>query len=362
MSYQRDYPQRVRVGIVGVGGHCYRNILPALHFLPVQLVGVCDVKPDLARATAAQFGCRAFTDAQEMFTSGEIEATLLVVGPTEHPRLATEAFDAGLHVWMEKPAAMRAREVEAMIARRGDRVGVVGFKKVFMPSARKALELVRAPGHGPLRTMLAVYPMDLPSDGAAVLEQRRFTNWLGNGCHPLSLLIAAGGTPQEVISHRGGHGGGACIIHFTGGAQATFHLASGPWPNERYAFFSERLHVEIDNSLRVTLHRFIPFDYGRTTDYAPPGEDHGTVVWEPQNTLSTLENHSLVTQGIWDELMYFCRCVLEKRPAQTGSLELALDVMRVYEAALISEGSPVKLPGSASRPSTAAGATLTPRK
>ena len=343
MSYQREYAKRVRVGIVGVGGHAYRNIIPALHYLPVQLVGVCDVKRDLATATAAQFGCRAFTDAKEMFRSGEIEAAVLVVGPGEHPRLAIEAFDAGLHVWMEKPAAMRASEVEAMIAHRRDRVAVVGFKKVFMPSARKALELIRSPKYAPLRTMLAVYPMDLPADGAAVLEQRRFTNWLGNGCHPLSLLIAAGGSPTEVIAHRADRGG-VCIIRFASGAQATFHMSSGPWPNERYAFFSEKLHLEIDNSLRVTLHRFVPFDYGRTTDYAPPGEDHGSVVWEPQNTLSTLENHSLVTQGIWDELAYFCRCILENKPAETGSLELALDVMRVYEAALLSDGSVVRLP------------------
>ena len=347
MSYQREYARRVRVGIVGVGGHCYRNIIPALHFLPVQLMGVCDIKPDLAKATAAQFGCRAFASAGEMFTSGEIDAALLVVGAHQHPQLAMEAFDAGLHVWMEKPVAVRASEVESMIAHRGDRVAVVGFKKVFMPSARKALEIARSPASGRLRTALAVYPMDLPPDGAAVLEKRQFTNWLGNGCHPLSLLIAAGGKPIEVIAHRGEHGGGACIVNFESGVLATFHMASGPMPNERYGFYSDRAHVEIDNSLRVTMHRFIPFDYGKTTDYAPAGESSGSIVWEPQNTLSTLENHSLVTQGIWDELMYFCRCVLDGRAAETGSLEFALDVMRVYEAALLSDGSAVRLPAAA---------------
>lgn len=342
MSYQREYKQRVRVGIVGVGSHAYRNIIPALHFLPVELVGVCDVKQDLAEATARQFGCRAFADAREMFTSGKIEAALLVVGPHGHPQLAMQAFDAGLHVWMEKPAAMRASEVEAMITHRRDRVGVVGFKKVFMPSARKALELIKAHGK-PLRTALAVYPMDLPANGAEVLEKRQFTNWLGNGCHPLSLLIAAGGKPTQVIAHRGQHGGGVCVIHFASGALATFHMASGQLPNERYGFFADGLHVEIDNSLKVTMHRFIPFEYGKTTNYAPAGVDSGSIVWEPQNTLSTLENHSLMTQGVWDELMYFCRCVLEGKAAEEGTLELALDVMRVYEAALLSDGRPVDI-------------------
>jgi predicted dehydrogenase len=56
MSYQRDYSKRLRVGIVGVGSHCYRNLLPALNFLPVELVAVCDTNLDVAKKTAAQYG------------------------------------------------------------------------------------------------------------------------------------------------------------------------------------------------------------------------------------------------------------------------------------------------------------------
>lgn len=54
--------------------------------------------------------------------------------------------------------------------------------------------------------------------------------------------------------------------------------------------------------------------------------------------LSTLENRVLFTQGMWGEMMHFCECALAGRPASRGTLELALEVMRVYEAALLSEG------------------------
>jgi predicted dehydrogenase len=43
VSYQRDYDKRLDVAVIGVGGHSYRNILPALNFLPVRLKAVCDV-------------------------------------------------------------------------------------------------------------------------------------------------------------------------------------------------------------------------------------------------------------------------------------------------------------------------------
>ena len=193
--------------------------------------------------------------------------------------------------------------------------------------------------------MLAVYPMELPPHGREVLEQRQFTNWLGNGIHPLSLMLAAGGKVDAVTAIRGKSGGGAVILEFASGVTGTFHLASGPHPLERYEFFADTWHLEIDNCQRVKLQRGIPFAYGVTTCFAPPGDDSGAVVWEPQNCLATLENKALFTQGIYQEMRYFCDCVLEGRAPEKGNLEFALELMRVYEAALVSEGGRVALGG-----------------
>ena len=71
--------------------------------------------------------------------------------------------------------------------------------------------------------------------------------------------------------------------------------------------------------------------------------DSGPVVWEPQNTVATLENKALFTQGLYHEMRYFCDCVLAARPAQRGSLVFTLKLTRAYEAALRSEGSRVAL-------------------
>ena len=56
MSYQREYQEKLKIGIVGVGSHAYRNILPVLTFLPVSLQAICDKNLLLAQATAAQYG------------------------------------------------------------------------------------------------------------------------------------------------------------------------------------------------------------------------------------------------------------------------------------------------------------------
>ena len=342
MTYQRDFQQKLRVGIVGVGSHAYRNLLPAMNFLPVTLAAICDTNLDLARKTATQYGVPAcYEDAGEMYREAGLDAVFLCVSPVMHPQLACDALDAGLHVWIEKPPARRAAEIEEIIRRRGDRVVVVGFKKAFMPSTRKIVSLFGDGPAGPLRSILAEYPMTIPEDGEAVLRDGSVPNWLRNGCHPLSLCIEVGGPVSAVTVHRAKGGDGVCLLEFASGAFANFHMASLQNKGqavERYSFFGDTSHAVIENSLRVTYQRGIDFQYGRNTTYAPEGLDYGAVVWEPQNREGTLENMALFTQGIYAEMMHFCASVLSGQPAQTGTLEFAHSVMKVYEAGLLSSG------------------------
>lgn len=347
MSYQREFEHKINVGIVGVGSHAYRNILPTMNFLPVSLKAICDLNMELACTTAEQYGVgKCYENATDMYEKEELDAVFLCASPSSLLKLTCDALDAGLNVWLEKPPGICVSEVEEMIHRRKDQVVVVGFKKAFMPSTRKVIEIFSTENYGSLRTMLAVYPMTIPSNGAKILQERIHTNWLQNGCHPLSLLLAIGGEVNAVITHRGQHGGGICVLEFASGVIGNFHLADGgqhSQPIENYSFFGDRCHMVIDNCLRVTLQRGIPSQYGITTNYIPEGINSGAVTWEPQNSFATLENKALFTQGFFHEMEYFCEQVLAEKPAIEGSLEFALQVMKVYEAGLLSEGNRIEI-------------------
>ena len=346
MSYQRDFSRRVRLGIVGVGSHCYRNLLPALHYLPVELCALCDVNRELAEKTAREYGVReVFTSDVEMYRQTRLDGVLLSVGPQLHPQLTLNALDAGVNVWLEKPPAMRAAEVETMLRARGARVVTVGFKKAFMPAAVKARELLAQPGCAPLYSLLGVYPNHIPANGQEVLDKRQYTNWLGNGCHPLSLLVSIAGNVAAVTTHRAAEQGATCILEFTNGALGTLVLAgaAASQPIERYQFFCKGGTIEIEDSEKLTFQRGIPFEYGKSTTFAPPGLEHGAVCWQAQNMLATLENKALFTQGFIGSLDGFCRAILEGVPAEQGSLEQALLIMKVYEAALLSRGGRIQI-------------------
>ncbi|MFE5725163.1 Gfo/Idh/MocA family protein [Streptomyces erythrochromogenes] len=338
MSYQREYERRLRVGLVGLGGHGYRTLLPALNNLPVRLDAVCDVDAGLAVQTARQYGAVPYTRQCDMLAGQELDAVLLAAPPREHPALAVEALDRGLHVWMEKPPAVRAADLDPVIAARGDRVVVVGLKKVFMPAARKALELLALPGTGRLTSLYARYALSVPETGGELPSRRDSSHWLAEGCHPLSLLLAAGGPVEAVDVHRGGLGDCLCVLRFAGGALGVLQMSenlSMSQPFEQYTFVAEQGTVEILNGSRVTFQRGIPYEYGATAGFAPEGTDGGLITWEPQHSRASLENRSDFVQGIHAELDHFCRSVLGGRPATVGTLEFARGVMEVYEAAML---------------------------
>jgi len=349
MTYQREFDRVLRAGIVGVGSHAYRNVLPALHYLPVRLTAMCDLDMALLERTAAEYGVRElYSDAEEMFRNTDIDVAFLCAGPQHHPALAIAAMQVGLHVWMEKPPAMRAAGVAEMIAARGESICAVGFKKAYMPATRKAKELISAPDFGSLRSLLAVYPMTIPADGARVLESGQYCNWLANGCHPLSLMLALGGRVDEVTTllGPGEQGVGVVYMRFASGASGVVHLAGGSpqgYPVERYDLFGEGRAISIENSTHLAYHRGIPFDYRAQRDFTAPGLDSGSVVWETNHCLATLENKALFVQGMYDELQDFCDAVLQQRQPEIGTLEFALHVMQVYEAGLLSAGRPVAI-------------------
>lgn len=346
MSYQREFERQLNIAIVGAGSHSYRNILPAMTFLPVRVKAICDLNPEVAEKTAAQYGARAYSSTSELYAGEKLDAVFICVSPKLHPTLACEAFDAGLHVWVEKPAAMRVAGVEKMIQHQKDRVCVVGYKKAFMPSTEKAVELFKSGDYAPIRTILAVYPMNIPPNGEQILSEGLPNDWLANGCHPLSFLIEVGGPVKAVTTHISKNSGGVCVLEYASGAIGTFHLASGSplsQPQESYSVFGTNASLTIDNCNRVTLQRGIPFQYSKTTNFVPPGTDSGAIVWEAQNTLGTLENMALFTQGMYGEMRYFCDCILEGKEAVRGSLEFALHLTKVYEAGLLSNGKRVEI-------------------
>jgi predicted dehydrogenase len=104
----------------------------------------CDVESARTEALAALVpGCRATTKFDEVLTSS---AQAVIVATANHAlaRLALAAVQAGKHVLIEKPGAIRVSELEALAveAERRDVRVRIGYNHRFHPALQKARELV----------------------------------------------------------------------------------------------------------------------------------------------------------------------------------------------------------------------------
>src|SRR5262249_53212790 len=106
---------RVRCGVIGVGGmgggHCkMMGQIPE-----VELTAVCDVVPEGSRSVAEQSQVPGFIRHEELLDSGLVDMVIVATPHYFHPPIAVAAFERGLHVLSEKPIAVSVSEADRML-------------------------------------------------------------------------------------------------------------------------------------------------------------------------------------------------------------------------------------------------------
>jgi predicted dehydrogenase len=98
---------RLTTAIIG-GGKISEQHLGTLNNLEgVEVSGICDLSPALARFTAERFGVSEwFTDYQKMLTQVKADVIHVLTPPATHDRLVRDCLAAGKHVIIEKPVAL----------------------------------------------------------------------------------------------------------------------------------------------------------------------------------------------------------------------------------------------------------------
>ncbi|NNL67915.1 MAG: Gfo/Idh/MocA family oxidoreductase, partial [Myxococcales bacterium] len=146
----------LRVGVVGCGLAARDLHLPCLAALPgVEIAGLCDADGARAAALASQFGGAVHEDAARMFANESLDFVVLLTPPESHAGLCLAAFDAGLHVLLEKPFCYDVAEADQVVARAAEtgRSFSVIHNELFNPSVDAAREQI---ARGDLGTLCSV--------------------------------------------------------------------------------------------------------------------------------------------------------------------------------------------------------------
>jgi predicted dehydrogenase len=215
-----------RTGVVGLnywGPNLVRNFDGL-----AELAWLCDLDDAHLQPLAARFPhARATNDFAEMLADETLDAVVIATPVPTHYALAKQALEAGKHVLVEKPPAMKAQEIDELVALAAERdlVLMPGHLLLYHPAVRKLKELIDA---GELGEVLCVYGN---RQNLGIVRTNENALW-SLGVHDLSVILyLLDEEPDTAVAHgrdfltEGVEDVVFCYLRFPSGKIAHMHLS-----------------------------------------------------------------------------------------------------------------------------------------
>jgi predicted dehydrogenase len=215
-----------RVAHAGVGGWG-KNVVRVIGEL-TDLAWVIDTDESRRAEYAARYPQATVTASfADALGDDTVDAVAIATPVPTHYALAKQALEAGKHVFVEKPPAMRGEEMAELVelACTNDRVLMPGHLLLYHPGLRKVKELVDA---GELGDVACVYGN---RQNLGVIRSNENALW-SLGVHDLSVILwLLGEDPSEVVAfgqdfvQPGIEDVVFCFLRFPSGKVAHMHLS-----------------------------------------------------------------------------------------------------------------------------------------
>ena len=215
--------------MIGVAGLGYWGPNLARNFAELgTLTWLCDLDEELRATFAARYPNVQVTGSFEsMLADPAVQGIVIATPVPTHYALAKQALEAGKHVLVEKPPAMRAGEIDELVAIANERdlVLMPGHLLLYHPAVRKVKELIDA---GELGEVLCVYGN---RQNLGIVRTNENALW-SLGVHDLSVILyLLDEEPAEAIAHgrdfltEGVEDVVFCYLRFPSGKIAHMHLS-----------------------------------------------------------------------------------------------------------------------------------------
>ena len=253
---------RATVGFVGAGGYATKVLMPVFRQAGAGLVMVASSGGVSAAHAGRKFGfAEATSDVAALMADGRLDTVVIATRHDSHARLVCEGLRAGKSVFVEKPLALSAAELDEIQTAHGEaraRAGgarlMVGFNRRFAPQVRKMKALLT--GCGPKSMIVTVNAGRIPGEHWTQDAQVGGGRIVGEACHFVDLLrYLAGAAVTGVSGGRLKENGPSpdnltFTLQFADGSVGTVHyFANGDksFPKERVEVFSGGRILQLDN-------------------------------------------------------------------------------------------------------------------
>jgi predicted dehydrogenase len=217
---------RVRIGQAGLG-YWGKNLVRNFDEI-ADLRRLVDPSPALREQFAHRYPEAQVTGSfDDLCNDPALDAVVIATPVPTHHALARQALEAGKHVFVEKPPAMRAVEMVELveIAERRDLVLMPGHLLLYHPGIAKVKDLVDS---ATLGDVLCIYGN---RQNLGIIRKDENALW-SLGVHDLSVILhLVGESPVEVAAHGnaflnpGVEDVVFCYLRFPSGKIAHMHLS-----------------------------------------------------------------------------------------------------------------------------------------
>jgi len=214
--------------VIGVVGLNYWGPNLARNFADLGVLSwLCDLDGERLAAASGRHPDATTTSSYDELLASDVSAVAIATAVPSHYALAKQALEAGKHVFVEKPPAMRAVEIDDLVALAADRdlVLMPGHLLLYHPGVRKLKELIDS---GELGDVLCVYGN---RQNLGIVRENENALW-SLGVHDLSVILYLLDEDPDFVTAQGSasiHPGVEdvvfCFLRFPSGRIAHMHLS-----------------------------------------------------------------------------------------------------------------------------------------
>ena len=199
-------PADVRLGVIGAGLYANATLLPALKKLKeIELVGIASAGGLHAQHSGDKFGfAYATSDDEQILNDSSINAVAILTRHDSHADLVVKALKAGKHVFVEKPLAVDADQLNGVIEQlsiSNRQIFTVGFNRRFAPLAIELAQFLSGRTE-PLHVHYRVNAGYIPPNHWVHDPLQGGGRIIGEGCHFVDFItFLVGAAPVSVSAH-----------------------------------------------------------------------------------------------------------------------------------------------------------------
>lgn len=293
----------LKVGLVGVGGISGAHIPAWQSMEDVELVALCDVRPEQMTRYPE---LRQYTDMDDMLAKEQLDILDICLPTYLHADAAVKAMERGIHVLSEKPVSLKAEDVHRLYetAKRNNVRFMVAQVLRFWPEYVYLKEIYDSGRYGKLLSGRMARLGHMPGwswDNWMKDESRSGLVPFDLHIHDLDFMVYTFGKPKQVSSFRARRPDQdvfTAVYQFDGfyvDSEATWYAAPYPF-HATYRFQFEKALIVLDGALTV-----YEVD-GKTFTVGADGGETGGIELPPTNAYA-------------NEIRYFADCVKAGRDA-----------------------------------------------